>query len=415
METENQTTFFKEKYITLYQKINHIPFSSESHYQKLYEELYQETYKKIFNYIKNNEFDINSLIFYLNILESISYEDIHQLLIYSMSYDRKTFVEYIFNKYTIDYNYVNPKNNKHIINSVLQNKYKDIFDIMIASNKIDYQKYGFNILNSAIYQITDVEPYYLYKLLEMDEISEIIKSMDIDNYKKIIESLKPISKSIYKIEVYKKVISHPYFRLSEELIYALIFLNKDDDLKEIIIDILNGIYNVNKIKEATFEFEINSNFIGMIILSSISFNHDCINTIFDLIKLCNEELRKKVFSDEYIIETIYKIKSSFKKKYKTSSNEEIKMSYLEKYTKITEFIHMIYPEKDKEDEIIICKNQHTCNICLDESSTNRIYKKCDQCNHIFHSNCLEDYHQSCDNENKCCYCQKFVNFFFVKE
>jgi hypothetical protein len=96
---------------------------------------------------------------------------------------------------------------------------------------------------------------------------------------------------------------------------------------------------------------------------------------------------------------------------KSNKSEICKIAYEEFKKLVTKFEEIC--ETNISDEII-CKNQYTCNICLDECSENRVYKKCTTCHVIFHKDCLIDYFGSC-NTTKCCYCQNNSNFTYIYE
>ncbi len=401
-----------QKYKNLYEKVYSIQLEEEKIYEKLYLELYQLKYNDFLNNLAS-ENNMNKMIDSLNILLPLSYQDLHKIVIKMIHLNKVDFVQYMFDHFDIDYNFINVNNNKLLIHYIMESGYKNIFHKMIESNKIDYEKHGFLLLSKSIlcYGMCDMDIYYFNEIFKIENIVKHLKNEE--NYTTIYQTLRSLKESSYKFEIYEKVISNIYFTFSDLLLQHMLFLNHNDDIQEIILNMLFNKYE----KNVVYQYDIDVPLSSMIILTCTSFSNNNINTLYEFLKTIDDSMKIEIFSQYEMINNIYNTKKSL---YKSMNNEN---SYQYKRVKDSENydkIIMIIDELEKLLNIkingeVVCKNSYTCNICLDEDSNERTYQKCNMCKNVFHKSCLQDYLESCNETPKCCYCQNYTGFSFIIE
>jgi hypothetical protein len=409
-----------QKYKNLYEKVYSIQLEEEKIYEKLYLELYQLKYNDFLNNLAS-ENNMNKMIDSLNILLPLSYQDLHKTVIKMIHLNKVDFVQYMFDHFDIDYNFINVNNNKLLIHYIMENGYKNIFHKMIESNKIDYEKNGFLLLSKSIlcYGMCDMDIYYFNEIFKIENIVKHLKNEE--NYTTIYQTLRSLKESSYKFEIYEKVISNIYFTFSDLLLQHMLFLNHNDDIQEIILNMLFNKYEKNVVyqyeKNVVYQYDIDVPLSSMIILTCTSFSNNNINTLYEFLKTIDDSMKIEIFSQYEMINNIYNTKKSL---YKSMNNENSYQYKREKDSENYNKIIMIIDELEKLLNIkingeVVCKNSYTCNICLDEDSSERTYQKCNMCKNVFHKSCLQDYLESCNETPKCCYCQNYTGFSFIIE
>ena len=186
----------------------------------------------------------------------------------------------------------------------------------------------------------------------------------------------------------------------------LCYMNEND----LLYDTFKNLYEKHKdfIKNNTE----NNIYEAILQMNLIHDNFKTMDYMIDFIN--NKEIMKSILKNNKdnissLYERLIEKKNSLQGK--SNKSEICKIAYEEFKKLVTKFEEIC--ETNISDEII-CKNQYTCNICLDECSENRVYKKCTTCHVIFHKDCLIDYFGSC-NTTKCCYCQNNSNFTYIYE
>lgn len=408
-EKNNQNEFYRKKYESLHYKSKYIDVS----YKTLYDNLYKEIFDKIIRKINNSSYEYSYNIFLLDYenLKPFSENDIHQILYAlicteSKYINKNAFIDYIFENNNINVNYVYELDNKYSL-LMLSIKYDNVylFDKLMSYENIDYNyviKIN-NIKTFALYEAVKImdtnNDYYFNKLLvHKDLYKTCIINKNLNN---IIGLFIGINKKNKEINILEKIIYHEDFIFEKDTIFILSYLNDED----VIIDILKILcekYN------SIIQKELNNDlYEGIIMISLLNNSFETIDYFIDFIFSYNQQILNKIFNESKLYEQIIEKRDIFKGKGKKS----------ELYNTIYNTIQSICVKlenicnKPFHSEVI-CKNKHTCNICLDEASKNHIYKKCTTCNVIFHNDCLIDYFESCSTK-KCCYCQNQTTFTYL--
>ena len=287
-----------------------------SHYLKKYEnifniiklipdkmKLYIKYFKSEFHYIYWNINYIYNIIEFLNKINeenSLSKNDLNKYIIFLHYLCIKYYKEFI---YKINYFIPNKNILLQLINNIKQNNIeKKFLDKINNNNEINNKDNNYNIF------INDINEYINNK----DKISLLF----IDNKNILNEIL-----NIYKI-IRNKFIQYTNINISIQYIfdeiYLLIFFSNFEEVKNILVSLLNHKYFKNNKFKSIYEYIC---FIILLILNYLEKNNENLNLIF---KLLNINYNKISINNKKII---YEIITNYIEAYDSQNiKEEIKFN-----------------------------------------------------------------------------------------
>lgn len=399
--------FYREKYESLYYKINY----NHVNYKDLYDDLYKEMLNKIIYKINNSSYSYNIFLLDYENLKPFSENDIHQILYAlitteSENIDKNALIDYIFVNDKININYI--YNNKYSL-LMLSIKYDNLylFDKLMSFENIDYNymieenKQKTFAIHEAIKTMDKKDnDYYFNKLLYHKDVYK--KCLINEN---IIGLFIGINKNenIMIYNILEKIIYHDDFIFEKDIIFHISYLNDED----LVINIIKVLYEKYKeILQKQLKDNLYESFISLCLLQD---SYKTIDFIIDFIAEYDVNILNIIFNEDDVYNKIIEKRDIFKGKSKKTDLDKIKYeTILSICIKLENICHKPFHSE------IICKNKHTCNICLDEASENHVYKKCIICNVIFHNDCLIDYFESCGTK-RCCYCQNKTTYVYLLE
>ncbi len=412
---ENENDFYRKKYESLHYKSKYIYVS----YKKLYDELYKETFNKMIHKINNSSFEYSYNIFLLDYenLKPFSESDIHQILYAlitteSKNIDKNTFIDYIFENDKINVNYVYELDNKNKFSLLMLSIQYDnvyLFDKLMSFENIEY---------NYMFEEDKIKRYVIHKSIEiMDKkkndyyFNKLLYHKDLYKTCKINENIIGLFIGINKnknniiYNLLEKIINHNDFIFEKDILFHISFINDEDTILD-IIKILCDKYKKNIQEE---DDKINKIYSSLIMFSLFQDSYKTIDYIIEFIISYNQPILNEIFNENDLYNKMIEKRDIFKGKSKKTDLDKIIYETIQNICiKLEDICHKPFHSE------VICKNKHTCNICLDEASENQVYKKCTTCNVIFHNDCLIDYFESCSTK-KCCYCQNQTTFTYLLE